>query len=137
MRYGAPGAHAGGRNSGVLHAGIYYQSGTPKGVVKIGPTAIPALSKENYGFFDHIKKDELAHVLKCNARKLLSDKNYLLLGIKEMSKYVPQLFDKSKQELAADFIVETHENSIHVLNAVSPAFTSSLAFAEYVVGHIK
>ena len=109
----------------------------PKGVIKLGPTAIPALSKENYDFFDHIKKDELAGALKCNARKLLSDKNYLLLGIKKMSKYVPQLFDKSKQELAADFIVETHENSIHVLNAVSPAFTSALAFAEYVVGLIK
>jgi len=139
---------------------------TPKGIVKIGPTAIPALSKENYGFFDHIKKDELVSALKCNARKLVSDKNYLLLGIKEMSKYVPhlffkeakellpaleysyietypntgiraQLFDTSEQELATDFVVETHENSIHILNAVSPAFTSSFAFAEYVVGLIE
>ncbi len=32
-----------------------------------------------------------------------------------------------------DFVVERGERSLHILNAVSPAFTSSFAFAEYVV----
>jgi (S)-2-hydroxyglutarate dehydrogenase len=33
-----------------------------------------------------------------------------------------------------DFVVRGDEHSTHVLNAVSPAWTSSLAFAEHVVG---
>ena len=32
-----------------------------------------------------------------------------------------------------DFVVENGENSTHILNAISPAFTSSFAFAEHVV----
>ena len=35
-----------------------------------------------------------------------------------------------------DFVVRPGERSTHVLNAVSPAWTSSLAVAEYVVERI-
>jgi (S)-2-hydroxyglutarate dehydrogenase len=35
-----------------------------------------------------------------------------------------------------DFVVEPGTKSTHVLNAVSPAWTSSLAFAKYVVSGI-
>jgi len=45
----------------------------------------------------------------------------------------PQLVDWHKKELVLDFVVLKHKNSVHILNAVSPAFTSSMAFAEYVV----
>ena len=45
-----------------------------------------------------------------------------------------QLFDRKKQALVMDFLVETIGNSTHILNAVSPAFTSSFAFAKQVVG---
>lgn len=45
----------------------------------------------------------------------------------------PQLVDWNKKELVNDFIVLKHKNSIHMLNTISPAFTSSLAFAEMVV----
>ena len=45
----------------------------------------------------------------------------------------PQLVDWKKKELVMDFVVLKHETSIHILNAVSPAFTSSMAFAEFVV----
>jgi len=145
--------------------GVHFTK-TPDGVVKIGPTAIAALSKENYGFFDNIRAGELNECLRCNARKLFTDKNYLLLGIKEISKYIPymfyvdakrlvpglkfshiqsypnagiraQLFDKNKKELEMDFIVEKQDNTLHVLNAVSPAYTSSITFAKHVVGFIK
>ena len=44
-----------------------------------------------------------------------------------------QLYDVSRKELASDFIVETGEDSIHILNAVSPAWTSSFPFADWVV----
>ena len=36
-----------------------------------------------------------------------------------------------------DFVVEGDSESTHVLNAVSPAWTSSLAVAEYVKDDIK
>jgi hypothetical protein len=32
-----------------------------------------------------------------------------------------------------DYIVEKDERTLHVLNSISPAFTSSLAFCEYIV----
>jgi hypothetical protein len=35
-----------------------------------------------------------------------------------------------------DFIVEHVNHSTHILNAVSPAFTCSFAFAEHVVNQI-
>jgi hypothetical protein len=48
-----------------------------------------------------------------------------------------QLFDKSKKSLEMDFVVHNQENCTHVLNAVSPAWTSSLAFAKHVVAGIN
>jgi hypothetical protein len=35
-----------------------------------------------------------------------------------------------------DFVVEGDQDSIHVLNAVSPAFTCALPFAEYVCDQV-
>ncbi len=135
---------------------------TPHGTVKIGPTAIPALSRENYGMFSNLRYSELAESAACTARKLLTDKNYVSLALREIGKYLPylmyreakkllpslqythiarhpvagirpQLFDKSKNELVMDYLILQNDDSLHILNAVSPAFTSSLAFAEYVV----
>ncbi len=36
-----------------------------------------------------------------------------------------------------DFLIEGDTNSTHVLNAVSPAFTASFPFAEYLVEKFK
>lgn len=44
-----------------------------------------------------------------------------------------QLVNIHTHKLLHDFVVEGDENSVHVLNAVSPAFTSSIPFAEWVV----
>ena len=44
-----------------------------------------------------------------------------------------QLLNKNTLELVQDFVVESDEDSVHVLNAVSPAFTSSMPFANWVV----
>jgi hypothetical protein len=40
-----------------------------------------------------------------------------------------ELIDIYKDELVMDFVLEQGEQDIHVLNAISPAFTSSMAFA--------
>jgi L-2-hydroxyglutarate oxidase LhgO len=45
----------------------------------------------------------------------------------------PQLVNWKTKELVMDFIIEQDEHSLHVLNAISPAFTSSLSFANYIV----
>jgi len=43
-----------------------------------------------------------------------------------------QLVNKTKRKLEMDFIVRKKDNTVHILNAVSPAFTSSLAISEHV-----
>ena len=47
-----------------------------------------------------------------------------------------QLLDITKRKLEMDFILEGDRRSMHVLNAVSPAFTCSLPFAVHVCDQI-
>jgi hypothetical protein len=44
-----------------------------------------------------------------------------------------QLYDVRQRRLEMDFVVRPGDRSTHVLNAVSPAWTSSLAVAQHVV----
>jgi (S)-2-hydroxyglutarate dehydrogenase len=44
-----------------------------------------------------------------------------------------QLLNVHTKELVMDFVVEGDKDSIHVLNAVSPAFTCSFPFSKWVV----
>jgi L-2-hydroxyglutarate oxidase LhgO len=44
-----------------------------------------------------------------------------------------QLINKDNGELAQDFLIEEKSNSIHVLNAVSPGWTSAIPFGKYIV----
>jgi L-2-hydroxyglutarate oxidase LhgO len=46
-----------------------------------------------------------------------------------------QLLNTRTRQLEMDFFVERKNNTIHILNAVSPAFTSSLKFAELLVNN--
>jgi len=45
----------------------------------------------------------------------------------------PQLVDMDTLKFFDDFICELHGNTLHVVNAVSPAFTSSMALAEHLI----
>ena len=47
-----------------------------------------------------------------------------------------QLLHLPSGKLEMDFVVEGDEQSTHMLNAVSPAWTSSLAVAEHVIDRI-
>ena len=40
---------------------------------------------------------------------------------------------KRDYKLVQDFVVEKGEHSVHILNAVSPAFTGGLPFSRWVV----
>jgi len=44
-----------------------------------------------------------------------------------------QLLNTKTKTLVSDFLVEGDRESIHVLNAVSPAFTGSLPFARWIL----
>ena len=44
-----------------------------------------------------------------------------------------QLYDKKTKQLVDDFICESTESSTHVLNAVSPAFSSSFELADLIL----
>ena len=130
---------------------------------KIGPTAIPAFWRENYRGFKNFKLDEFLEILYYETKLFLTDsfgfrelafeemkkykKNYLLSLAKRLIKRedlssfdkwsLPgiraQLLDKRNLNLVQDFVVEKKNNTIHILNAVSPAFTSSIPFCEWIV----
>jgi L-2-hydroxyglutarate oxidase len=45
----------------------------------------------------------------------------------------PQLVNTKTRQLEMDYILAKTDDSLHVLNAISPAFTSSFVFAEMLV----
>ena len=48
-----------------------------------------------------------------------------------------QLLNSKTNTLEMDFIIEGDHQSIHILNAVSPAFTCSFPFADFVCNKIE
>jgi L-2-hydroxyglutarate oxidase LhgO len=140
---------------------------TADGKAKIGPTAIPAFWRENYAGFRNFKLRELVEVagrglgLLANAQfdyrrlaageiakhsrhKMVSLASALAEGVHERNYRKwgrpgirAQLLDITKRKLEMDFVLEGDRRSIHVLNAVSPAFTCSLPFADYVCDRIE
>jgi L-2-hydroxyglutarate oxidase LhgO len=140
---------------------------TVDGKIKVGPTAIPVLWRENYNGFDNFRIDEFIQLLYRESKLFISNafdfrklafsemrklfKTYLIhqaeylvkeLDSKLFGNYVSsgiraQLLDKSSSSLVMDFVIGTGEKSIHVLNAVSPAFTCSFAFSKYIVDVIS
>ncbi len=143
--------------------GVHYTI-TVDGIIKIGPTSIPAFWRENYKGLDAFRVDELANILGWEARLFLTNAfGFRNLAFEEVRKYNrpffvkqatvlvkqineqgftqwtkpgirAQLLDKRTLELVQDFVIEGDDQSVHVLNAVSPAFTCSFPFAEYVAG---
>ena len=49
----------------------------------------------------------------------------------------PQIVNSENFSLEMDFIIEKTDSSTHILNSISPAFTTSLGFAEYVVSDVN
>ncbi|RKX55877.1 MAG: aminobutyraldehyde dehydrogenase, partial [Thermodesulfobacteriota bacterium] len=45
----------------------------------------------------------------------------------------PQLINIKTKKLITDFLIIKRENTLHILNTISPGFTSAFAFAKYVV----
>ena len=135
--------------------------------VKIGPTAIPIVGREQYSFFEKIKLGEVLESL-ANYPKFLFSKHHdawslvrtelpkisaaylrsrvapIVQGL-DLSQFTKrgrpgiraQLFDLNQKKLEMDFVVEGNATSTHVLNAVSPGWTTCFSFACYVVDGIE
>lgn len=138
---------------------------TVDGRTKIGPTAFVAPWREAYRGLSRFDAREVAQVVK-GGLALLADRSFRRHAVREAGKLsrrrlvrqaralVPearlrdftrwgrpgiraQLFDTRRRELVMDFHFEGDEKSLHILNAVSPAFTSAFAFASLVVDEIE
>lgn len=135
------------------------------GTVYAGPTAIPALGRENYGILQGSQWREALQVgLELTRMYWANQQNFRALVHAEVGKYQkrhflaavrklmpeltaddlvasskvgirPQLVNRREKRLEMDYVIERSETSTHVLNAISPAFTSSLAFSEWLVTH--
>lgn len=134
-----------------------------KGLVKIGPTAIPAMWRENYQGLEGFRLDEFMEIIGQEARLFWADSfGFRALALEEVKKFRQsfliasaarlvrhldpdqfrrwtrpgiraQLLDVEKMSLVQDFLVEADHRSVHVLNAVSPAFTCAFPFAAWIV----
>jgi len=133
--------------------------------VYVGPTAIPALGRENYGIFDGVGMEGFS-ILYRDAVLFLESASFRDSALKEIRKYFkkfiydeavklipqlrmddleasskagirPQLIHWPTRRLVMDFAVSADLDSVHVLNAVSPAFTSSMAFAKHIASLLQ
>lgn len=135
------------------------------GEVYVGPTAVPAFGRENYRGLAGVTGAELARILSHLARQYASGRNgFRRLAWQEGRRYFKpwfaeaarqllprlearhllacdkvgiraQMLDTRTGELVSDFLVEAGPASTHVLNAISPAFTSAFPFARHVCDH--
>jgi L-2-hydroxyglutarate oxidase LhgO len=136
---------------------------TVDGLVKIGPTAIPIVGREQYSvregwsLLDAIQavkgaaalvkgeSHNFASILKSEwpkiiLPKLVQESAELVpsaIEVKNWKKKPPgiraQLVHLPSGKLEQDFVVRKYLNSVHVLNAVSPGWTSAIPFGEWLV----
>jgi L-2-hydroxyglutarate oxidase len=131
--------------------------------IKIGPTAIPVMGREQYKFsqgFDRKDLNQSISAVIALGRNSLPDLFSLALTefpkistrnlLKGGSELVPlvfktsgwtikepglraQLVNKSTGQFEQDFVVRRHGKITHILNAVSPGWTASIPFSDWVV----
>ena len=133
------------------------------GTIYLGPTAVPAFGRENYRGFEDVSAADLARILGLLGRQFITNsEGFRRLALLEGPRYFKtffaraaqtllprlrpehllpsskvgiraQMFDRETGRLVTDFLVKSEANSTHVLNAISPAWTSAFPFARYVV----
>jgi L-2-hydroxyglutarate oxidase LhgO len=139
---------------------------TVDGGAKIGPTAIPCLWREQYGWSENFRLSECVEIAglglqlllragfdfrrlareelkKIARRTLVAQAARLATGL-EASQYTrwgrpgirAQLVDLRTRTLVQDFVLEGDRASFHVLNAVSPGWTCAVPFASFVCDRI-
>ncbi len=133
------------------------------GDIYFGPNSIPALGREHYEGIKGINVKDTIKTSYYLLKQYLDNKDGFrsfahreLQQISEYSFYteatkmIPklkstdlikskkvgiraQLYNKEKHAFEMDFIIKNQDNITHILNAVSPAFTSAFSFAKYIL----
>ena len=135
------------------------------GTVYAGPTAIPALSRENYGMWEKLDEETLK-ILYRDGILILLNTSFRNAALNEAKKYLnhyfykeaktlvpklkpgdlensnkvgirPQLVHWPTKKLVMDYVVLKDGDSIHILNAISPGFTTSMAFSKFIVDKLE
>jgi L-2-hydroxyglutarate oxidase LhgO len=134
--------------------------------VKIGPTAIPIAGREQYSFLEGWSVSDIAQAIKGMISLIRGDAHNFGAILKseipkflestlvgESTELVPsagsvntwhkkppgiraQLVHLPTGRLEQDFVVTTHLNSTHILNAVSPGWTSAIPFGAHVASQV-
>ncbi len=140
---------------------------TSEDYLKLGPTAIPAFSPENYTLFEgldfNLSKEilllqinlfmnnefgfrdlayrEIKYLIKKNILNKASELTSEDLKNINFQWHSPgiraQLFDKSTKRLENDFVLINKKNTFHILNSISPAWTCSLINAKETISIIS
>ncbi|WP_243438744.1 NAD(P)/FAD-dependent oxidoreductase [Fundidesulfovibrio soli] len=135
------------------------------GRVHLGPTAIPAFGRENYGLLGGLDA-EAPKFLWQDALLLARSPVFRRVALSEPRKYLfrhffadaarlvpelrrehvlpsskvgirPQLVDTRTNSLVMDFVTEEAPGQLHVLGAISPAFTCSMALAPLLAEKVQ
>jgi L-2-hydroxyglutarate oxidase LhgO len=136
---------------------------TISGDIKIGPTAIPVLGSEQYKWNEGVSRTQLYETFrsigslfmaspallfnlaleefpKISTKQLLKGAQKLVPEISRISDWEykrpgirAQLIDTNSGKFQMDFVVIKEGKYTHILNAVSPGWTASIPFAQYVV----
>lgn len=132
------------------------------GTVYLGPTAVPAFGRENYRGLQDVTPAELGRISGLLLRQFAAGHDgFRRLAMQEGRRYFKpwfaeaargilprlrpehllptekvgiraQMLDRQSGKLVTDFVVERGKRSTHILNAISPAWTSSFPFARHV-----
>ncbi|OVE76932.1 hypothetical protein BVX98_04355 [bacterium F11] len=133
------------------------------GGVYVGPTATPAFGRENYGVIKGIRLSESFSIFTHLIQLYINNQqNFRKLTHQEMGKYFktyflkhaqklvsdldgkdlirspkvgirPQLVNLKEKRLEMDFVIEQKDGSLHILNAISPAFTCAFSFSKWLI----
>ena len=140
-----------------------HTTNTLNGEIKIGPTAFPVIGKEQYTLSNGFNGSEFLEFYKAAkalfksdsvdliglareefvklfTKPLLNKTNKLTNSLnsnKQWSKYPAgiraQIINLETKTIEMDYIVQSDKNVVHILNAVSPGWTSAIPFTRWVV----
>ena len=143
--------------------GVHFSPNHNNTIVSIGPTATPTMGRENYRGFEKIEpfltiknmsRMAIQYALDKNKfrsyahnQSILAFKKFMIKSAQELMPNIesneveislkcgirPQLYNIKKRILEDDFIYKKGDNSFHVLNSISPAFTASFELADKII----
>lgn len=138
---------------------------TVDGDTYFGPTAVPAFGRENYQGLEGVSASESVRITALLIKQFAQNRDgfrrlawqegrrsFKHWFVEAARSIVPnlrtddlvttakvgiraQMFDTEEGRLVNDFLIEQGRHSTHILNAISPAWTSAFPFARHVCDH--